>query len=242
MSTHALVNNIDHKDLKIITERSAEYGDNIWYSMTFPMEFRSIQAYYPIFFLKDANTGHFFSTAIFGFTEQENLFLVDKKWDAAYVPLSVQRQPFLIGVQNITEDGIQKQHRVLQIDLNNPKVNTSEGEALFLEFGGNTPYLDNAADVLETLHHGVEDDKVFVETLLEHNLLESFNLDVELNDRSKHQMIGFYTINEDKLKELSSDVLKSLHDKNYMQAIYMAIASQSNIRDLLNRKNRLMNL
>ncbi len=242
MSKHALVNNIDHKDLKVITERSAAYGDNLWYTMTFPMEFRSVQAYYPIFFQKDADTGQFFSTALFGFKDQENLFLVDKKWDAAYVPLSVQRQPFLIGVQNITEDGVEKQHRVLHIDLDNPRVSSTEGEPLFLEFGGNSPYLDNAANVLETLHHGVEDDKKFVETLVEHELLESFTLDVELNDRSKHQMIGFYTVNEDKLKELSSDVLKDFHDKGYLQAIYMAIASQSNIRDLLNRKNRLMNL
>ena len=53
MSQHVLLNSVDHKDIKIITERSAKYGDNVWFSVTFPAEFRSVQAHYPIFFQKE---------------------------------------------------------------------------------------------------------------------------------------------------------------------------------------------
>jgi hypothetical protein len=52
-------------------------------------------------------------------------------------------------------------------------------------------------------------------------------------------MIGFYTINEERLKELSAEALQALHQRGYLQAIYMAIASQSNIRHLLQLKNQL---
>ena len=55
-------------------------------------------------------------------------------------------------------------------------------------------------------------------------------------------MIGFYTINEDKLSELDGAVLSRLHEKGYLQAIYMAIASQANIRTLMNKKNELLGL
>ena len=48
MAQHALVNNIDHKDIKIINKRSAELGDDLWYALTFPREFRSVQTHYPI--------------------------------------------------------------------------------------------------------------------------------------------------------------------------------------------------
>ena len=75
MANHALVNPIDHKDIKIITNRSEKYGDNIWYALTFPREFRSAQAHYPIFFSKNPNTGKFMSVALFGFQEHENLYL-----------------------------------------------------------------------------------------------------------------------------------------------------------------------
>ncbi|MFT4654611.1 MAG: hypothetical protein ACI82S_002268 [Patiriisocius sp.] len=242
MANNVLLNSIDHKDIKVVTQRSHKYGDNVWYSLTFPTEFRSVQAYYPIFFNKDKNTGQFFSVALFGFQDQENLFLTDNKWDAAYIPLSIARQPFLIGLQKTIENGEDKEQRVLHIDIDHPRVNQEHGEALFLEFGSNTPYLDTAADMLEAIHHGLLDSKVFIDLLIEHELLESFTLDLELNDASKHQVDGFYTINEDKLGELSRETLATLHAGGYLKAIYMAIASQSNIRGLLNRKNSQLGL
>lgn len=242
MANNVLLNSIDHQNLKVITDRSEKYGDNVWFALTFPAEFRSVQAYYPIFFNKDSNTGQFMSIALFGFQNQENLFLSDNKWQAPYIPLSVARQPFLIGVQKVSEEGEEKEQRVLHVDLDHPRVNQEEGEALFLEFGGNTPYLDKAADMLEVLHHGIIDNKQFIDMLVEHDLLESFTLDVVLNDSSSNQMVGFYTINEDKLKELSGETLAKLHDKGYLQAIYMTIASQSNIRSLLNKKNEQLGL
>ncbi|WP_434951458.1 SapC family protein [Shewanella sp. HL-SH4] len=237
MTQHVLLNSVDHKDLKIITERSAKYGDNLWYSVTFPLEFRSIQAHYPIFFQKDPATGLFNSVALFGFQSEQNLFLSDKGWDASYVPLAIRRQPFLIGKQMVQEDGVEQQQHVIHVDLDNPRVSTTEGEAVFHPFGGNTDYLDEVGDMLAAIHQGLNDNSAFTAMLLEHDLLESFTLDIELDNGDKHQMIGFYTINEDKLNQLSADVLATLHQHGYLQAIYMSMASQSNMRNLLDRKN-----
>ena len=242
MANNVLLNSIDHQDLKVLTERSEAYGDNVWYTQTFPQEFRSVQAYYPIFFNKDPNTGKFFAAALFGFQDKENLFLQEGKWDAGYIPLSLTRQPFLIGIQNSIDEGVEHQQRVLHIDLDNPRVNTEQGESLFLEHGGNSPYLDRAAEMLEALHHGVQDSNLFVDCLVQNDLLESVTVDVTLNDKSKNQMVGFYTINEDKLNELEDEVITSLHKAGYLQAIYMAIASQGNIRTLMNKKNELLGL
>uniref|UniRef100_UPI004048A7FA SapC family protein n=1 Tax=Shewanella sp. TaxID=50422 RepID=UPI004048A7FA len=237
MSQHVLLNSIDHKDLKVNTRRSAALGDNLWYSVTFPQEFRSIQAHYPIFFHKDAATGQFYSVALFGFAQNENLFLSDAGWNATYVPLTVRRQPFLIGQQTVREDGVERLQRVIHIDLDHPRVSQTEGEALFLPYGGNTPLLDEVGEMLEVIHHGLIDSQRFIETLIEYQLLESFTLDIELDNGKKHQMIGFYTINENTLAELSAEALAQLHQQGYLQAIYMALASQSNISDLLNLKN-----
>jgi hypothetical protein len=237
MANSVLLNSIDHQEVKVITERSEKYGDNLWYSLTFPSEFRSVQAYYPIFFNKDVNTGEFFSVAMFGFQDKENLFLTNNKWDAPYIPLSVARQPFLIGLQKVNEDGEEKEQRVLHISMDHPRVNKEHGQELFLEFGGNTPYLDTVADMLEAIHHGMVDSKVFINSLIEHELLEPFTLEIKLDDKTQNQMLGFYIISEEKVSELSGDILAKLHAKGHLQAIYMAIASQSNIRGLLIRKN-----
>ncbi|GAA0784055.1 MULTISPECIES: SapC family protein [Pseudomonadati] len=237
MTQHVLLNSVEHKDLKVITDRSAKYGDNLWYTVTFPLEFRSVQAHYPIFFHKDTATGQFYAVALFGFKNEDNLFLTDKGWDASYVPLTLRRQPFLIGKQMVREDGIEQEQHVIHIDLDHPRVNKNHGEAVFHAFGGNTDYLDEVGDMLAAIHQGLNDSQAFIDVLLEHELLESFTLDIELDNGEKHQMIGFYTINEEKLNMLDGTVLTKLHQQGYLQAIYMSMASQSNVRDLLDRKN-----
>ncbi|MCW8196341.1 SapC family protein [Proteobacteria bacterium 005FR1] len=238
MSNHVLLNNIDHKDLRVITERSAEYGDNVMFAMTFPDEMRSVQAHYPIFFHKDGNTGEFYPVAMFGLKGQENLFLGEKGWDAAYIPLVIARQPFLIGIQQFQEDGVMKQQRVLHIDMDSPRLSYTAGEPLFLEYGGNSPYLEQVAGALEAIHQGYQSNKPFVEKLLALDLLESFTLEIELNDGSKNQLMGFYTINETRLSELNGEALADLNAQGWLQPIFMAVASQSHIRDLIERKNR----
>ena len=65
------------------------YGDNVMFALTFPPEFRSIQAHYPIVFRKAAE-GQFQPIALFGFTEKQNLFLKPGGWDATYLPLMVE--------------------------------------------------------------------------------------------------------------------------------------------------------
>jgi hypothetical protein len=242
MTQHVLLNSVEHKHIKVNTARSEALGDNLWFCPTFPAEFRPAQTYYPIFFHKDSQTGKFYPITLFGFKDNENLFLNEDGWDAGYIPLAVQRQPFLIGQQRFVEDGVEQIQRVIHIDLDNPRVNETTGEALFLEFGGNTDYLDQVADMLETLHHGMSDAELFVDTLLTLDLIESVNIDVQLNDGSKHQMIGFYTISEETLNQLTGEQLASLHQNGYLQAIYMMIASQTRIRDLLNRKNKRLGL
>jgi hypothetical protein len=240
MTKIALLNSVEHQPLKVITERGAAYGDNLWFTPTFPLEFRSVQAQYPIFFHKDQQSGKLYPVALFGFSHQENLFLQANNWQQSYIPLSVLRLPFLIGQQTVREDGVEHQQRVIHIDVEHPRVNSEQGEALFLPYGGNSPYLEQVAGMLETLHFGLQDGQQFVQQLLDLELLEAFTLDVQLDDGTKHQMIGFYTINEDKLKILSAEVLAALHQRGYLQAIYMALASQSNIRTLLKLKNQLL--
>ncbi len=238
MAKHVLLNNIDHRNLRVITDRAEKYGDNVMFATTFPQEFRRIQAHYPIFFYKDSQTGKFYPVALLGFKEKENLFLTEKGWDADYIPVTVERQPFLIGIQRYQDEGVTKKQRVIHIDLENPRVNEVEGELLFLEYGGNTDYLERIASMLEAIHQGYESNDGFATALLEFELLESFVLDIQLNDGSYNQMQGFYTINEDKLSALGGEALGRLNSNGYLQSIYMILASHSNIKSLIDRKNQ----
>lgn len=229
MPRHALLNNIEHKDLRIDTARSAALGDEVMFSLTFPAEFRNVQAYYPIVFRKTPD-GSFQPIALHGFQEGSNLFLHQGRWDAAYLPLAIERQPFLIG-----RDGEQL---LVHIDLDNPRVRKDAGEALFLDQGGTTPFLDRITSVLLALHDGLEQTPAFVDALLRNELLETFALDVELDDGSLNRLVGFYTVNEEKLRALDAPALKELHGAGWLEPLYMAVASVSRFRDLIDRMNR----
>ena len=237
MANFQLLNNIDHKDLKIITERSAALGDNVWYAVTFPAEFRNLQRQYPIFFIKNPNDGQFEAVAMFGVEDGENLFLNEYGWNASYIPLNIMRQPFLIGFQEKERGGETVREPVITVDLDSPRVSLEQGEPVFLEHGGNSDYLEQINSILKVLYQGISGSKPFFDTLTELDLIESFVLDVQLDDGSEHRLAGFYTINEDVLRELDGEQLERLNRKGHLEAIYMAIASMSNISNLLEIKN-----
>ena len=233
---YVLLNNVEHQNVRVITERSARYGDDVSFAMTFPLEFRDIQSCYPIFFKKDADTGMFFPVAMFGFEARENLYLSDDHWDARYIPLMIRRHPFLIGLQE-GENPSDAERSVVSIDMNSPRVNETEGEALFLEHGGTTDFLAAMTEVLESIQLGHDMNAEFVDALLELDLIESVSLQVGLKDRSKHQLLGLYTINEEKLQQLDNESLGKLHSKRHLQCIFMIMASLSCFSTLVEKKN-----
>ncbi len=240
MSNHIRLDNVAHRDLHIILERSAQYGDNIACIGVFPIEFRRLQAQYPIVFRKNGTTDQYEPIALFGFEEGENLFLGEDGWMARYIPLSIERQPFLIGFDEATENGVPVQVPVVHIDADSPRISDEEGEPVFLEHGGNSPFLEHINAVLATIHDGHTYNKGFSEALETWQLLEPFTVDVVLKDGSKHKLAGFHTINEKSLQALDAEALAQMHAAGYLEHIYMAMASLANFAPLIDRKNALL--
>jgi hypothetical protein len=235
MSQYETLNTEKHRQLRIKTGYSAELGDGLTYVMTYPLEFRDIQSCYPILFTKDPNTGGFFAAAVLGLEPNQNLFLKDDGWDATYVPALVQRQPFLIATGGDGDD----KPPVVSLDLDHPRVSRDEGEALFTSDGEPSAFLKQKIELLDKLHRGLQHGSGFIDTLLEHQLLEQITLDLAFNDGSKQTLQGFYCIAEEKLYQLKGAALESLNQAGYLQPVFMAVASLSRIRDLIERRNRL---
>jgi hypothetical protein len=228
----ALVKKEDHTDIRINTDRSAELGDNVQLAMTFPAEFRSIQTTYPILFRKNGEND-FIPVALFGFEQNENLFLSEAGWDARYIPAMILKEPFLIGTQGDDEDPT----RVLSMDMDNPRVNTEKGEMLFGALGEMTEFLEAQASALEAIYEGHQKNELFVKALLAEDLLESVTLDITLNDGSRNSLLGFYTISEEKIPELSAETLHLFNRNDMLLPLFMALASTSNFQRLIDLKN-----
>lgn len=229
MAKPVLLNNIDHKDLRIITRHGRGLDDSHAYVQTFAGEFRLLQAHYPIIFRKQSEAHPYEPIALFGFETDENLFLEEERWDAPTLPLLVERLPFLIGREG--------DELMIHIDVDSPRVSTTEGEPIFLPHGGMSPYLEHINSVLLTIHEGMGSNAAFIEALEKHELLEGFSLDITLDDGSQNRLAGFFTVNEERLAALDGAALDSLHKAGWLSAIYFQIASLSNFRALIDRKN-----
>lgn len=222
-----LLNNIQHKDLRVITQRGAQWGDDFMSAPVTVDEFRKLQAHYPIVFQPDGKGG-FVPSVLFGLQEGQNLFLNDQGWDADYLPLSVQRLPFSIGV---ADDELR-----MMVDMDSKRISLgAEGEAVFLPQGGTSDFTEHANAVLRTLHEGFQATTEFIQTLMAHDLLEPFTLDVQRPDGTQGQLVGYYIVHEERLAALDAGTVSLLHQADYLMPIYMAIASLSNFTPLIKR-------
>jgi hypothetical protein len=182
MAKHVLLDNVSHKNLRVRTGYRPGCGYDANVARVFPSEFCELQREYPLFFIKDQASGHFESIALLGFSGDENLYLGASGWDASYVPVTVQRQPFLIGFQTQQVDGVPAQVPVIHIDLDHPSVGETEGEPIFLRHGGLSPYLERIESILATIHQGHEAGRALSQVLVGLELIESVKLEIRFDD------------------------------------------------------------
>ena len=238
MTNHVMLNNVAHKDLRVITRHGAEFGDDIGTVLTFPTEYADMQREYPIFFRKDATSGEYQSVALLGFSKNENLFLDGTRWNAGYIPGIIARGPFLIGFQEQVIDGEPRREPVIHLDLDHPRVSRTEGEAVFLPHGGNSPYLDQVALALRGMRDGLEVSKAMFAAFQELELIEPVKLDIKLTAEESYSVLGLHTIDVRKLAQLDGQSLERLNRSGFLQGAYLVIASMGNVRKLMNLKRR----
>jgi hypothetical protein len=237
MTNTALLNNIQHKDVKVIARHSAAFGDNVNQVAILPTEFEAIQREYPILLSKDTSD-EYQAVALLGLDKAENLFLDQHGWQARYVPAMQLRGPFLIGFHEQNDGGELRREPMIHIDLDHPRVSRNEGESLFLPQGGNSPYLEHISRVLRLIHQGMAISGPLYGTFAELGLIEPVAMQINLNDREQYTLADYYTISESKLAQLSGENLERLHRAGYLRAAYFVVSSLQNVNRLIELKNR----
>lgn len=237
MSKHEVLDSLAHRDLRVRIEAGEQLGDAVMACLVMPAEFRQVQAQFPIVFRRDIETGAFSALALLGFENGENLFLAGDHWDAAYKPLALAVQPFLIG--RTSDPGQTPQ---VHVDMDSPRIveggdQAGEGVRVFEEAGQPSPLLETVAQRLGDLDHAYRTGGAFFEALASLDILEPFSLDVPLVDGSNQSLVGFHCIDEEKLRALDAATLGELHGAGHLMPMFMALASLSQFNELVARKN-----
>jgi hypothetical protein len=214
-----------HRNLRIQAAPSASLGDAQRFAPVIPAEFTQMATQCPLFFSKDAETGAFYCGAMLGFDEGENLFLDADGWHG-HRPLSLQRMPFYVSGPD------------LAIDLDHPRVGQADGMAVFEDDGKPTAYLQSVMAGFRQLHAGQEQSRVFIETLLKHDLIEAVDLDVAFDDGAHHHIQGLYTINRERLDGLGDEVVVELFRRGYLLLIHAMLVSHRQLPALIERRSQ----
>ena len=236
MSKPELLDNVTHHDVRVITRYDASYGHGVNQTLVFPTEFSELQREYAIFFRRTA-AGSFHSVALLGLDSGENLFLHDGVWDARYIPALHQRGPCLLGFREVGTDGQTVREPVIMIDMDDPRVNRSEGVRLFLPAGGKSSQLDRMSRALRTLQQGMEASEAMFAAFNAAGLLTRVKIDLRLDDSRIYTLPDLFTINAEALSALSAEKLASLNAKGFLALAFMVITSVSNVNWLMEMKN-----
>jgi len=242
MPRYEMLNNIAHRDLRVVTDFGPQFGDAVGMVPAYPSEFAELQREYPIFLRRDAATGEWQSVALLGFEQHENLFLQDGRWNASYLPGAAAKGPFLIGFQENRTDGTIIQEAVLHVDLDHPRVNAMQGEPVFLPQGGNTPYLDHIAGVLRGIHDGHAFGAQMFAALDAKGLIQPVTLDVQIAHEHRVGVNGLHAIDRDLLGQLDGSALAELNRAGYLEGAYLMLASLHNMRRLIAEKQKRLRL
>lgn len=224
MTNIVALNTKIHKDLRVHAGASARHGDAQRFVAVAVNEFAFLVPHYPIFFAKDSETGSFYCGAMLGIDEGENLFLGDGGGMESYRPLNLQRGPFFTAGSDIA------------IDLDHPRVGAG-GQPLFTDGGEPSDYLKGIMGLFQNLRPGLEQTKVFIETLMKAKLIEPVDINLAFDDGTRRQLEGLYTVNQDALKKLPEADIVDFFRRGYLQAIYLMIASLKQVPVLAQKKN-----
>lgn len=234
MTKLVAINDVTHRNLKIDPGYCLAQQSNTHLIPIVIDEFRQLCGQYPLVLAKNSESGGFICTALMGLAEGENLFVNNGILHAACMPLNLSRQPFYLSLGEDT-------HLSVCVDMDHPSVGQDKGTAIFEQNGEQSKLLQDISAILATLYHGDKKNREFIDHLVSLDLIMPMRLNITLDDDSRSEVNGLYTIDEEALARLNTEQLESLHKKDHLRFIYTMIASLAQIQMMVHRKNRALN-
>jgi hypothetical protein len=177
------------------------------------------------------------SVALLGLDKGENLFVEGGRWTSRYVPATLARGPFFLGLRDSGE-----QELAVHVDLDDPRVGADGGEPLFREHGGNSAYLDHVTSRLHMIHEGLASAPALFATLDELGLIQPIEIDVQLDEGTCYQLRSMFTIGMEQFQALSSEGVERLHRSGFLAPAIFIRSSLPNLNQLVELKKRKLGI
>ena len=231
----ANLDRVAHQKLRVVEERAFSTCKDATMCVVTLNEIPRLVIEYPIAFTPGEQNGRLIPIALFGVGPERNLYWQGDRWNSVNVPLNIGRQPFFVAVADNPVDGGNTKSLVPSIDLENPGVQESAGEALFDANGGETPYLRHKLALIADLIDGEQKTRAFVDRLVALELIQPIQLELKAPGQPPRKINGLQTIDEKRLRGLDGAVLAELNGLGYLHAMYAMLSSLGHLQILARR-------
>ncbi|MEP1445160.1 MAG: SapC family protein [Paraglaciecola sp.] len=219
-----------HANLKISQDFGVQHGDNVSSIPVLVNELEKLVLDYPIFFIKDNETGQFGLHVLTGFYPEQNLYINNGLWNSIYLPLNISRQPFLLGKN---DDNTANQTVPILINRQSSRINTHSGHAIFESDGRLSHYMEQVKIDLNRIFRGAPATQSFIQFVSQHGLIESVNLDIQFANGKSECFQGLYTANCHKINQLKETHILDGARNGYLAYMTLISASIGNVKKLL---------
>jgi len=222
-----------HQKLKLANTRNISHVAEQHIVPVSAAEYAQSSASFPLVLVKNPDSERFRSVAMLGLEAGENLFFEDEKWIALSMPQSISMVPFSLGIDPDKENTL-----TACIDLDSEFIGEDKDLALFEDDGKESEVLTNVQQALGRLYDNERMTENFIKELQENDLLQELELNITLSTGEKKKLTGIFTINEEKIKDLSDDKVLDFHKRGLFVPIYSMLGSLSQVNHLVQLRNR----
>jgi hypothetical protein len=224
------LDNVAHRNLKVqMPVQDWSVAGRLNSIFLAAVEFGDACREFPIVFIRAGNgedgKPQIAPVAVFGLSNEENLYLDGTQWRATYMPAVLRLFPFAIG-------RIDAQNFAVCIDTAWQGLSTTEGHALFDAQGQPTDVMKQVTEQAERTEQEVQRTRLVGQRLLDLDLLREMRFDVTLPDGRAVAVEGFFTVDEEKLKALPDAVVIELTRNGLMGLVHAHLISLANMRRL----------
>ncbi len=190
---------------------------------------------FPLVLIERPDAGKYQLVAILGLRSGENVFYGPQFWESPYVPLGIQRHPFIIGYDDRLPNGEQI---TTCVEIDSPFLSEKEGIPLFTETGEQSDFLKGVDQLLSAMFESQKLTGQFIQKLIELDLVCPLNLLLQKQDGEVRQVAGLFTLDELKLKALTTEQLRDLHQSDFLAPCYIMLASLHQLNPMVRMRNR----
>lgn len=221
-----IVSSVTHDNVCVSESSSYEFARHVNAAPLTTAEFAIASREFPIVFSRVDES--YTPVALLGLRDQENLFLAeDGSWTGRYVPASLRWYPFVLS-----QDEKAKTY-TLCLDEASDRVNrTGDGDPLFVDDGEASPYLKRMGEFAKVFQRNSDASRVFSGELASLGLLKSGQLRFKLPDGKTGATRGFFSVDQDRLKDLDAEVVRELLVRDKLLLINAHLLSLNCLSDL----------